>query len=453
MLGAAGGLLAHITGRGSFKVLPVHFRSTASTGSLPPERLEQQPGTTRCVLVISADLRILHGGCGQDASQLFGGCGDGDLFVGLFMVEDRGRVASDLSKAFLEGRPVEIAGARPASSKIPHDITLIPAAKSSHSEQVCTVLIARSRSSSQSKPKLEVPKAPMHSILPGEMDQPILDGNVNRASEEIRSSEQLLSNPSIFLSPVESIQRQTYDQRDSADSLRYSSSYLAPPRPARSIPSVSVHVQTDMVWTAEGFECRKCIRPPLQPGTTEAVEAARAVAIAARGLRRQRLKHGVPGPLDGVWTLISEQQHEASLWLLRLTFSGDRCLDNIGVQRRVAFTKRSAILQGGSLTLEGLNLLHRDGRSGKRFTWTRGDGGLPLGAPLSHSSCSSFQVPRYHRPKNEAGCGNGNPHNSNDIVLQSDEESDGGHLDSSSDAEEEEDLSLAMCVESERERS
>lgn len=150
----------------------------------------------------------------------------------------------------------------------------------------------------------------------------------------------------------------------------------------RAVYGEEVAVQTDVAWSSKGFMCRNCSRPPLNPGGLQAADAARAMVVGSRAERR-KLKRGKPGPLDGTWTIVGDHQEDAAQWLFRLYFSGAVCLDNNGRNKLLHRWEDKLYLEGGLLQLEGWNLLHRDGRSGRRFTFARGDGGHPMGVPIS----------------------------------------------------------------------
>lgn len=158
----------------------------------------------------------------------------------------------------------------------------------------------------------------------------------------------------------------------------------------RKNPTVDSDMNTVIVWEKEGYRCTNCSRPPLLPGTksTVAQEAARNLAARSASRRKKLRRADRLTLLQDVWTLVRSCEQNANDWLLRLSFAGNQCTDNEGNKWPVVFQKNKMYLLGGLLTFEGENLLHRDGRSGARFTFTRGDGGKKLGAPLV-ASCIS----------------------------------------------------------------
>lgn len=164
--------------------------------------------------------------------------------------------------------------------------------------------------------------------------------------------------------------------------------------PLQVQPRKNLTVDSDMntviVWEKEGYRCTNCSRPPLLPGTksTVAQEAARNLAARSASRRKKLRRADRLTLLQDVWTLVRSCEQNANDWLLRLSFAGNQCTDNEGNKWPVVFQKSKMYLLGGLLTFEGENLLHRDGRSGARFTFTRGDGGKKLGAPLV-ASCIS----------------------------------------------------------------
>lgn len=198
-----------------------------------------------------------------------------------------------------------------------------------------------------------------------------------------------------------------------------------------SVEQCTIPTQTDVAWSSNGFQCRNCSKPPLQPGSLAAAEAARAMAVADRAPRK-KLKLGKRGPLDGVWTILAEHQNEAASWLYRLHFSGGTCLDNQGQMSILQRHGNQLYLEGGRLLLEGSNLLHRQGKSGKRLLFVRGDGGIPLGEPvptglppmwtnpLSKASrvqpAKRLPTTQDHACESEEDLGDGSDHGDDDLL-------------------------------------
>lgn len=120
-------------------------------------------------------------------------------------------------------------------------------------------------------------------------------------------------------------------------------------------------------------------KPPLMPGALAAEDSARTMSAMHATLKRGRTNLW---PLEGLWTMMGSHQSQATDSMLRLHFHHDSLVDNMGAQLSLTRLAKYAFLGDGVLSLEGPNLLHRDTVTGQRFTYTRGEGGFQLGAPV-----------------------------------------------------------------------
>lgn len=129
-----------------------------------------------------------------------------------------------------------------------------------------------------------------------------------------------------------------------------------------------VGTETFLVWSTNGFQCKNCTKPPVLPRSLKADDVARTFVPLDKKKRRKNI-------LDGMWTILMRDEEKVNRCLHRLCFYGKSCVDYEGNRWPVVITPEEVLLIGGKLTIEGDNLLHRDGRNGMRFSYTRGNGG------------------------------------------------------------------------------
>lgn len=124
---------------------------------------------------------------------------------------------------------------------------------------------------------------------------------------------------------------------------------------------VDAELQTDIVWEAFGFKCKRCAKPPLLPRGPQSGPPARLPR------RQKRVDLGI----NGRWVLFPEYVPQAHPWLHYLHIQGSLVLDgNHKKWRLTCDSQGRPMLAGGLLSVEGPSgVLHRDGRSGVRLTY------------------------------------------------------------------------------------
>lgn len=143
-----------------------------------------------------------------------------------------------------------------------------------------------------------------------------------------------------------------------------------------------VGITTDIVWSTHGFECRACKKPPKAPSSPTQQDFARNGALVSSKAKTSR------NPLEDVWTILSDDAGRAETWQLRWIMSRGACIDNEGRKHKLLPGSKpgEAILNGGLVRGEGLNVLRWTGSNGVEIRLIRGHGGHALGEPVEKAA-------------------------------------------------------------------
>lgn len=376
------------------------------------------------LVVDPTELKILYGGSSMTMQKIFGRQVDGGAFLDLFDEGDHNLVRTAVQKVLRGACPAFLESVRLGHGEdAEEDLTLVPVRAFGY-----TLVIFGSseplKRHHQQPPRSGTPAvAAQHRHrpnVPGEVVEPESSGSVPAGSvfgDSGGSPDRQQGSPrrrrrSPASSPREAAQHSISSESGlffySEDSQLISpfssghpsvecldASLKEPPKEEKEM--VEKDTMTDIVGTATGFHCTRCSKPPL-PGRITAADIAERVGSSCLSRKRDRGKDSKV--LDGMWTILSEFEKNASPFLHRLWFHKKVCIDLHGNKWQLEVTPEEVRLGGGAIFLEGENLLHRDGKNGLRFSWTRGKGGRDViqGRKSSSGSASPCRHGRLPTP-------------------------------------------------------
>lgn len=374
---------------------PLPDPSSASQFSQPSLSLQASLGDQSSdrgshIFLTNPDGDIKWGGSGT-WHRRFGLEVEPQSIYSLFNDSSASRVKSAIIRCLETGSPDRLAGI--CIGKEVQEVSVLPSLHYDLAESLCVVIVGSLDIWHNHDAKDAPPDAPLPdtlSPLRGGFQVPTIgSAHTARDISDDRSWELGSSTPA----------RASSASGHSSDSGSrcYSISEPSPPRGAMvgveieiqtSLKTVvaTVATNTDIVWEQQGFQCKNCARPPRPPRAVQpkADNAARAMALSSLNNFGKRQPHkGELQPLDGLWTILSDQHWKAEDSLLRLHFTGPSCLDNAGTKWALVADGCDVCLDGGRLLLEGWNLLHHESRTGRRLTYTKGNGAYSLGRPLT----------------------------------------------------------------------
>lgn len=376
------------------------------------------------------ELKVLCGGSSMTMQKIFGRQVDGGAFLDLFHEEDRNMVRAAAQKMLRDAHPAFLESVRLCHREAAdEDLTLVPVKAFGY-----TLVIFGSseplQRHHQQRPCPEMPVvAPQdqrRQNVPGEVAEPESESGSLPAVCVLSDSVGSIVSPdgqqgchrrrqrSAVSSPRAEVLRSRSNESGlffySEDSQLRSSISSGHPSveslveslkdsPQEEKEMVDKDTMTDIVGTATGFHCTRCSKPPL-PTRITAADIAERVGSSCLSRKRDRGKDSKV--LDGMWTILSEHESTASPFLHRLWFHKKVCIDLHGNKWQLEVTPEEVRLGGGAIFLEGENLLHRDGKNGLRFSWTRGKGGRDV-IPGRKASSGSASPCRHGRLPTPAG--------------------------------------------------